>query len=51
MILIPTTATTSMTRPTAVAMAIFAQRLLELAPKTDSTEGPSTSTPLTVAMM
>ena len=49
-ILIPATAMTSMTTPTAVPMAISAKVLAGLAPNTASTEGPSTSTPLTVAM-
>jgi hypothetical protein len=49
-ILMPTIAITSMMTPTAVPMAIFAHALTELAPKTARTEGPSTSTPLTVAM-
>jgi hypothetical protein len=47
----PTTAITSMTRPTAVPIAMFAHVLVELEPKTARTDGPRTSTPLTVAMM
>src|ERR1700761_1413078 len=47
----PTTAMISMTTPTAVPIAMFDQVLVELDPNTASTEGPSTSTPLTVAMM
>ena len=50
-ILMPTTAITSMTTPTAVPIAMFAQVLVEFEPKTASTDGPRTSTPLTVAMM
>jgi hypothetical protein len=47
----PTTAITSVTRPTAVPIAMFAHVLVELEPKTARTDGPRTSTPLTVAMM
>ena len=48
--LIPATATASMITPTPVPMARFAHVLAESAPNTASTDGPSTSTPLTVAM-
>jgi hypothetical protein len=37
----PTTATTSMTRPTALPMAIHAQGLVEVEPKTARIDGPS----------
>src|ERR1700760_2401376 len=47
----PTTAMISMTTPTAVPIAMLAQVLVELDPNTARTDGPSTSTPLTVAMM
>ena len=50
-ILMPATAITSITRPSAVAIAMFARTLPEFEPNTASAEGPSTSTPLTVAMM
>jgi hypothetical protein len=46
----PTTASASMTTVTAVAMAMFGPMAVELSPNTDSTDGPSTSTPLTVAI-
>ena len=47
----PTTAMMSMITPTPVPMPMFAHVLVELEPKTASTDGPSTSTPLTVAIM
>lgn len=47
---IPITARTVITRPTAVAIAMLPQVLVALLPKTASTDGPSTSTPLTVAI-
>ena len=49
--LMPTTATISMASPTAVAMAMFPAVFDELDPNTARTDGPSTSTPLTVAIM
>ena len=51
MILIPTTAMTSMTTPTTVPMAIHAQVLVEVEPNTASTEGPSSRISATVPMM
>ena len=44
----PTTAITVMITPIAVAMPMLAQVLVDEAPKTASTDGPSTSTPLSV---
>jgi hypothetical protein len=46
----PTTAITSTTSPRPVAIPTFPQVLVALSPKMASTLGPSTSTPLTVAM-
>ena len=47
----PTTAITSMTRPTAVPMAIHAQVLVVVEPKTARTDGPSKRISATVPMM
>ena len=50
-ILIPTTAMTSMTMPTAAPIAMYCQVLVELEPNTARTEGPSSRTSATVPMM
>ena len=50
-ILIPTTAMTSMMMPTAAPMAMYCQVLVELDPNTASTDGPSSRTSATVPMM
>ena len=50
-ILMPTTAMISMTMPTAAPMAMYSQVLVELEPKTASTDGPSSRTSATVPMM
>ena len=49
--LMPTTATTSMIRPTAQPMSTYAQVLVEVEPNTASTDGPSSRTSATVPMM
>src|SRR3984893_3283336 len=48
---IPATAMTSITRPTAAPIAIYAPVLAELEPNTASTDGPSSRTSATVPMM
>src|ERR1700730_8895934 len=48
---IPTTAMTSITRPTAAPIAIYAPVLAELEPNTASNDGPSSRTSATVPMM
>ena len=50
-ILMPMMAMTSMTTTTAAPMPTYAHELAVLLPNTASTDGPSTSTPLTVPMM
>ncbi len=50
-ILMPTTAITSMITPTTLPMAIHAQGLVEVEPNTARTEGPSSRISATVPMM
>jgi hypothetical protein len=50
-ILMPTTAITSITTPTALPMAIHAQTLVDVEPNTARTEGPSSRISATVPMM
>ncbi len=50
-ILMPTIAMISITTPTAQPIAMYAPVLVEVEPKTASTDGPSSSTSATVPMM